>query len=105
MIERREPFNGADRNYLRIHTLPFDVVLLVLGGGFGPGIQILDFHHQLLLDLGSVFYTDAFLVADPEGITTIPLPPFPPGLLFVQALDITADPDDFPGSWTNALAL
>ncbi|MFT4844065.1 MAG: hypothetical protein ACJA0V_004490 [Planctomycetota bacterium] len=105
MIERREPFNDSDPNYLRIHTLPNDVVLLALGAAFGPGIQILDFHYELLLDPGQVVFTDTFLVTDATGQTTIPLPPFPPGLLFVQALNITADPDDFPGSWTNALAL
>jgi len=52
-----------------------------------------------------VFFSDALFVADPEGRTFIDLPPFPPGLIFAQALDITADPDDFPGSWTNMVAL
>ncbi|MFK7740229.1 MAG: hypothetical protein AB8H80_07885 [Planctomycetota bacterium] len=105
MIQRREPFNGVDRNYLRIDTRPNDVVLLVLADSAGPGLQTLDFGYLLLLDPGTVFFSDAFFVADPEGRTFIDLPPFPPGLIFVQALDITADPDDFPGTWTNMVAL
>jgi hypothetical protein len=105
MIEKREPLNGDDPNYIRIHTLPFDVVLLVLGQLQGPGIQILDFQYQLLLDPNFVVFTDAFFVADPDGKTTIPLPPYPSGLISVQALAVTADPSYFPGSWTNVVAL
>ena len=105
MIEKREPLNGVDPNYIRIHTLPNDIVLLVLGGALGPGLQILDFGYQLLLDPGQVIFTDAFFVADPDGKTTIPIPPFPSGLVFVQALSITADPSYTPGSWTNPVAL
>lgn len=105
MIEKREPLNGVDPNYVRIHTLPNDVVLLVLGEAPGPGIQVLDFRYELLLNPATVVFTDAFFVGDPEGKTTIPLPPFPTGLLFLQALAITADPSYYPGSWTNPVAL
>ena len=105
MIEKREPLNGADPNYIRIHTLPFDFVLLALGGAPGVGIQILDFYHQLLLDPGQVFFTNVFFIADPDGHLTIPIPPFPTGLVWVQGLAITADPSYTPGSWTNVVAL
>jgi hypothetical protein len=105
LLEKREPMNGVDPNYLRIHTLPNDIVLIVLANSPGPGIQVLDFRYQLLLDPNTVFFTDAFFVADPDGKSTIPLPPFPPGLIHVQILDVTADPDDFPGSFSNPLAL
>jgi hypothetical protein len=105
MIEKREPLNGVDRNYLRVHTLPFDVVLLVLASAPGPGFQVLDFNHVLLLDPGQVVATDAFFVGDPDGKTTIPLPPFPTGLAWLQALSFTADPSYFPASWTNVVAL
>ena len=105
MIEKREPLNGTDPNYIRVHTLANDIVLLVLGQLQGPGIQILDFRYQLLLDPGFIVFTDAFFVADPDGKTTIPLPPYPSGLISVQALSITADPSYYPGSWTNVVAL
>jgi hypothetical protein len=105
MIEKREPLDGVDPNYIRIHTLPNDIVLIVLAETLGPGIQILDFQYQLLLDPNTVIFTDAFFVSDPDGKTTIRIPPFPSGLLQVQALSITADPSYTPGSWTNAVAL
>lgn len=38
------------------------------------------------------------------GHTTTPLQPSLPGLLFVQALNTNADPDNFPTTWTNVLA-
>ncbi|MBZ0150976.1 MAG: hypothetical protein K8J09_05535 [Planctomycetes bacterium] len=105
MMERREPFNGADPNYLRVHTLVNEFVLLLLAAGPGPDIQLLDFHHVLQLDPGSVFIATSIFVTAADGMTTIPLPPFPPGLVHVQALTVTADPDDTPGSFSNALAL
>ncbi|MFN3242375.1 MAG: hypothetical protein ACE37K_12775 [Planctomycetota bacterium] len=105
MLQRREPLNGVDPNYLRIDTLPNNVVLLALATDLGPGIQTLNFGFQLLLDPSSVFFTNAYFVADPDGRTIIPLPPFPPGMLHAQVLDVTADPDDFPGSWTNVVSL
>jgi hypothetical protein len=105
LLEKREPLNGVDPNYIRFHTLPGDIVLIVLGQAPGPGFQVLDFRYQLLLDPGLVFFTDAFFVGDPDGKTTIPLPPFPSGLIFVQGLSITNDPSYFPGSWTNVVAL
>jgi hypothetical protein len=105
MLEQREPLNGADPNHLRIHALPFDIVLLVLAGSQAPGIQVLDFQYVLLLHPSTVFFTDAFLVTGADGKTTIPLPPFPTGLVHVQALVITADPSYYPGMWTNPLAL
>lgn len=105
MLEKREPLNGVDRNYLRIHTLQFDIAFIALGLAPAPGIQVLDFQYQLLLDPFQVVFTDAFLVTDPDGKTTIPLPPYPSGQLWVQVLAITADPSYTPGRWTNAVAL
>ncbi|MBL8751992.1 MAG: hypothetical protein JNK15_01720 [Planctomycetes bacterium] len=105
MVEKREPLDGASPNYLRIHTMPFDVVLLILAESQGPGFQVLDFHYQLLLNPATVIFTDAFFVADPDGKTTIPIPPFPTGLVHVQALAVTADPSYYPASFTNPVAL
>lgn len=105
MMEKREPLNGADPNELRIRTLPGDVVLLALGGSTVPGIQVLDFDYLLLLNPNDVYVTTAFFVTDPEGLTRIPLPPYPSGFLYTQSLVITADPSYTPGSWTNAVAL
>lgn len=105
MMEKREPLNGADPNYIRVHALPFDIVLLVLAESTSPGIQVLDFNYQLLLNPATVVFTNAFFVTDAEGKTTIPIPPFPSGLLFVQSLAITSDPSYYPGMWTNPLAL
>jgi hypothetical protein len=105
MIEKREPLNGADPNYLRIHALFTDIVLLVLSGAPSVGIQLFDFRHLLLLDPGQVVFLDAFFIGDPDGKMTIPLPPYPSGLVWVQALAFTLDPGYAPASWTNAVML
>jgi len=105
MIEKREPLNGTDPNYIRIHALQTDIVLLVLSGAPSLGIQLFDYRHYLLLDPNQVLFLDAFFVGDPSGKTTIPLPPYPSGLVWVQALAFTLDPGYAPASWTNAVAL
>ena len=106
MLQRREPLNGVDPNYLRVDTLPANFLLLALATELSPGgIQTLDFGNLLLLNPGTVFFTNGFFVSDPDGRTIIPLPPVAPGLFVAQVLDVTADADDFPGSWTNPVSL
>lgn len=105
MIEKREPLNGAHRNYIRITTRPTEVLLLVLGSAPGPATQILDFEYFLLLDEAQVFFADIFYIGDPEGRFTIPLPPYPSGLVWVQGLAVTPESGYTAGSWSNAVAL
>ena len=80
-------------------------MLLVLAGSQAPGIQVLDFQYVLLLHPATVFFTDAFLATGADGKTTIPLPPFPTGLVHVHALVHHGRPELLPGLWTNPLAL
>lgn len=105
LVEKREPLNGFDPNFVRFRAQQGDFVVLVVGLALSAPLQVLDFQYQLLLDPNQVTLTDLLFVGNPDGTITIPLFGFPTGIAHVQVLALTTDPAYAPGMWSNVVLL
>lgn len=105
VVEKREPLNGFDPNFVRFRAQAGDFLVLVVGLAPVAGLAVLDFHHQLLIDPNQVTLTDLLFVGNADGTITIPLFGFPTGIAHVQVLALTTDPAYAPGMWSNMVVL
>lgn len=107
MLIRREPLNEVTPVTVRYQGSLGDLVVLGFGGGLtNTPFVLAGYHHALFLDIGQLFTTVVLVVGSPDGTLTLNGAPLPfTGLLYLQALALSANPGYAPGSWTNPIRL